>query len=170
MDEFIDLIERKSPPAPQAELEAFEAELGARLPDEYRQFLVRTNGGVVRGWYRFKGPTPSGTTRFAFLHHVCGFREEPHFSLRFNRNCCLSGDSLFPRALLWIMDDPGGNGICIGLTGPYRGRVYFWIHDEQPDPDEWNGEVETASNVILLADSFSAFVAGIGPREESDDA
>jgi hypothetical protein len=46
--------------------------------------------------------------------------------------------------------------------------VYFWIHDEQPDPQEWDGEVETAGNVILLANSFTDFVAGIIPRDSGD--
>jgi hypothetical protein len=56
---------------------------------------------------------------------------------------------------------PGGNAICLGLTGDYRCRVFFWVHDEQPDPEEWDGEVETAGNVRLLANSFTDFVAGI---------
>jgi hypothetical protein len=66
------------------------------------------------------------------------------------------------------MDDPGGNGICVGLTGEHRGKVYFWIHDEGPDPDTWDGGIDTATNVIPLTDSFTAFLAGIGPREETD--
>jgi len=168
MDDFITLIELKSPPAPLDQLKAFEPELGGRLPDDYRQFLIRTNGGFVRGWYRFKGRTPRGDIRSAYVHHVCGFREEWHLSLRFNRGCGLSPQSGFPHSLLWIMDDPGGNGICIGLAGAKRGKVYFWIHDELPDPEEWDGRVETASNVIILADSFADFVAGIGPRDDSD--
>ena len=90
-------------------------------------------------------------------------------SLTFNLDYGLNPESGFPRALLWIMEDPGGNGICIGLTGEQRGRVYFWIHDELPDPAEWGGRVETASNVIILADSFADFVAGVGPREAGDD-
>jgi SMI1 / KNR4 family (SUKH-1) len=169
MDEFVTLIELKSPPAPPEQLEAFEAELGGRLPDDYRKFLIRTNGGFVRGWYRFKGRTPRGEIRSAYVHHICGFHEEWHLSLRFNRVCSLDRESGFPHALLWIMDDPGGNGICIGLTGGLRGKVYFWIHDELPDPEEWDGTVETAGNVILLTDSFADFVAGIGPREDGDD-
>jgi hypothetical protein len=169
IDEFVALMESTAPPAPPDQIEAFEAEVGATLPDDYRKFLVRTNGGYIPGWYRFKGPTPDGQSWVAFVHHVCGLREEPHLSLRFNRACGLSGESQFPRALLWIMDDPGGNGICLGLGGKRRGRVYFWIHDEQPDPEEWDGEVETARNVILLADSFTEFIAGVGPRSEGDD-
>jgi hypothetical protein len=169
MDEFVALINLTLPPAPQDQLEAFEAELGARLPEDYRQFLIRTNGGVIRGWYRFKGRTPRGEIWHAYLHHICGFREELHFSLRFMRSCGLSPHSGLPHSLLAVMDDPGGNAICIGLHGEQRAKVYFWIHDELPDPEEWDGQVETASNVILLADSFTEFVGGIGPREDDDD-
>ena len=74
-----------------------------------------------------------------------------------------------PRDLLWIMDDPGGNGICLRLSEMKRGQVYLWIHDEQPDPESWDGQVETASNVILLAKSFTDFITAIGPREDGDD-
>jgi hypothetical protein len=167
IEEFIAIIDLKLPPASQDQLEAFETEIGIRLPEDYRQFLVNTNGGYVPGWCEFEGATHKGESWSAVVHHVGGFREELHFSLRFARSCCLSSESQFPRALLWIMDDPGGNGICIGLTGKYRGRVYLWIHDEQPDPEEWDGEVETARNVIPLANSFTDFVAGIGPMDHN---
>jgi hypothetical protein len=168
MDEFVALMEFKAPPAPQDQLEAFEVELGTTLPEDYRQFLVRTNGGVIRGRYRFKGLTPRGETQFAFIENVCGFRAEPHLSLRFNRACGSDRASGFPNELLWIMADPGGNGICLGLTGKHRGHLCLWIHDELPDPAEWDGTVETASNVLPLADSFTDFIAGVGPREASD--
>jgi hypothetical protein len=46
--------------------------------------------------------------------------------------------------------------------------VYFWIHDEQPAPEEWDGEVETTGNVILLAESFTDFVAGLDPQDDGE--
>ena len=154
----------KVPPPSPSQVEAFEAEIGTTLPDDYRRFLLRTNGGNV-DWYQFEGLTPEGKSWTAVVSHVGGLREEPDLSLRFARGCYQGRELQIPRALLWIMGDPGGNAICIGLTGKYRGRVYFWIHDEQPDPQEWDGEVETAGNVILLANSFTDFVAGIVPRD-----
>jgi hypothetical protein len=157
----------KEPPPSQAQVEAFELEIGASLPDDYRRFLLRCNGGNV-DWYQFEGLNPEGRSWTAVVSHVGGLREEPDLSLRFARGCYQGHELQIPRTLLWIMGDPGGNAICIGLTGEYRGRVYFWIHDEQPDPQEWDGEVETASNVILLANSFTDFVAGIAPRDSSD--
>jgi hypothetical protein len=30
------------------------------------------------------------------------------------------------------MSDPGGNATCLGIAGPYRGKVYRWVHDEPP--------------------------------------
>jgi hypothetical protein len=168
MDEFIALLESKSPPAPADQLAAFEAELGTGLPEDYRQFLIATNGGRVRGWYRYKGIAPDGTTGWAYINNVGGLREEWELSLRAARQLYQGSEAQIPRGLLWIMDDPGGNGICLGLSEPYRGRIYEWIHDELPDPQEWDGQVETAENILLLASSFADFVVGIGPRDDSD--
>jgi hypothetical protein len=70
-----------------------------------------------------------------------------------------------PRELLWIMDDPFGNAIGVCVTGPKRGAVYSWDHDREPRPEEWNGSIETAENVSLLANSFTDFIAGVRPAE-----
>jgi hypothetical protein len=158
----------ETPPPSLGEVEAFEAEIGATLPDDYRQFLLRCNGGRL-DWHWFHGPTPEGRRWTAVIDSVGGLREEPDLSLRDARRCYQGGEPQIPRPLLWIMGDPGGNGICLGLSGRYRGRVYFWIHDEQPDPEEWDGGVESAGNVILLADSFTDFVAGMDPSEPGDE-
>ena len=157
---------RVPPPSP-ADVEAFEAEIGTALPDDYRQFLLRCNGGRL-DWFRFDGPTPDGRKWSAVISEVGGLREESDLSLRAAHRCYQGSELQIPRSLLWIMGDPGGNGICLGLTGSYRGRVYFWIHDEQPAPEEWDGEVETAGNVVLLADSFSDFVSGVGPKDSGE--
>jgi hypothetical protein len=152
----------KTPPPSPDQVEAFEAEIGTRLPDDYRQFLLRSNGGKIN-WHEFQGPTPEGQEWNTVIDQVGGLRDERDLSLRLARRIYQGRDLQIPRALLWIMGDPGGNAMCLGLTGKYRGRVYFWIHDEQPSPEEWDGEVETAGNVILLANSFIDFVAGIVP-------
>jgi hypothetical protein len=154
-------------PPSQAQVEAFEAEIGTTLPDDYRRFLLRCNGGNI-DWYEFEGLTPEGQSWTAVISQVGGLREEPALSLRCARACYQGRELQIPRPLLWIMGDPGGNALCLGLTGKCRGRVYFWVHDEQPDPQEWDGEVETAGNVILLANSFTDFVAGITPGDSDD--
>jgi hypothetical protein len=67
------------------------------------------------------------------------------------------------------MDDPGGNAICLGIRGPHRGKVYFWDHEEEPDPDEWDGQVETAGNLEVIAESFAEFLARVSPFEDDEE-
>jgi hypothetical protein len=66
IDEFIALMKDIDPPAPADQVAAFESTIGGRLPDDYREFLIRTNGGNIPGWYRFKGPTPDVRSWTAF--------------------------------------------------------------------------------------------------------
>jgi hypothetical protein len=178
VDEFITLLRHTEPPVPESELEAFEADLGARLPEDYRQFLLRVNGGSIPEWsrYRYKGLSPDGRTRYAVVSEVGGLRAESDYSLRAHRQIYLATpgpqpelETKIPAALLWIMGDLGGNAACLGLTGPHRGKVYRWVHDEPPAEDVWDGKVETAANIWALAGSFADFLRGFGPGQEDDD-
>lgn len=165
LDEFIACVDKKQPLASLEPLTAFEAELGSTLPDDYRRFLIACNGGVFRGRYWFFGPTPEGKKADAGMHHIGGLREDSSFSLVRHRETYQGRHYVrIPRSLLWIMDDPFGNAICIGLTGEHRGRLYFWDHELEPDPDDWDGEVKLSGNIMLLANSFTDFIAGLKPR------
>jgi SMI1-KNR4 cell-wall len=156
-------VEDRQPPAPWWRLAIFELRLGTRLPEDYRKFLVECNGGYVGGALWFTGPTPSGEEADAGVHHVGGLRKERCFSLTWNQER-YSGR---PRSeLLWIMDDPFGNAICLGVRGERRGRVFFWDHENEPGID-WDGSVNGAANLQLLAMSFAEFVAGLHPNEDS---
>jgi hypothetical protein len=150
LDEFISLVEDKSPPAPENELAAFETAIGQALPDDYRYFLANCNGGYLGG-------------RFG-INVVGGLRPEADYSLIENSN--IYGDRI-PASLMWIMDDPFGNAICLGLEGEHLGKVYHWDHENEPVGEDWDGDVETAGNVTLLANSFSEFVADLQDLNEA---
>ncbi len=162
IDEFIAQVREKAPPAAVKDVKSLEADIGHPLPDDYRDFLLNCNGGVCGGSLWFQGRGTDGKTVEAGVHHVGGFREESYFSLR-RRLKTYKGR--IPQSLLWIHDDPFGNAVCLGVAPPYRGRVYFWDHENEPD-DDWDGSVETAGNLTLLANSFTEYVAGIRPTEE----
>jgi cell wall assembly regulator SMI1 len=165
IEELVQAIDGKSPPANETEIAAFEAELGATLPADYRRFLVLCNGGHLGGTLWYIGPTPEGRTADAGIHHIGGFRGESYFSLRANRAVYQGSEVRIPLELLWIMDDPFGNAICLGVDGPSRGKVFFWDHEVPPTLGVWNGRVESAENIQLLADSFTEFVSGLHPTE-----
>ncbi len=164
IDEFIAQVEKKSPPAPPDKLERFEGLIGHRLPDDYRYFLINCNGGYVGGRYWFRGKNPEGREVEAGVHHIGGFRDESHFSLLWTWDCY---DGRIPDALIWINDDPFGNAICLGVAGEQRGKVYFWAHENEPDED-WDGSVESADNVTLIANSFTEYVAGLRELDDAD--
>jgi hypothetical protein len=121
-------------------------------------------GGRVGGALWFRGLTPNGDTADVGIDDVGGFRAPNHLSLAWRRECY---DGRIPDDLLWIMRDPFGNVICLGVSGESRGKVYFWDHESELE-DEWNGSVESAGNIKLLANDFVAFVAHLVPR--TDDA
>jgi SMI1-KNR4 cell-wall len=161
LDELLAALDHKSPPAPMNVLERFEATIGQRLPDDYREFLVRCNGGYGCGYVQFHGPTPKGHAADACVNHVGGFRKESYFSLESSYDNYQKHEVRIPKELVWIADDPFGNAICLGISSAHRGRVFFWDHENEPDPDEWDGRVETAGNIDLLANSFTEFMAGL---------
>lgn len=164
IDEFIAVVDKKSPPAPAESIASFEFDIEHPLPDDYRYFLVNCNGGYVGGRFWFRGTNPDCREVEAGVHHIGGFREESYFSLLWAQDCY---HGRIPDSLVWIHDDPFGNAICLGVAEPHRGRVYFWDHENEPG-DGWDGAVETAGNLTLLANSFTEYVAGMRPTEEAD--
>jgi hypothetical protein len=166
-EEFLAAVQDKSPPAPPDRLAAFESAIGCTLPEDYRRFLVACNGGYASGKVLFLGAT-SASGSVAGVHHVGGFRQDYGASLEARRERFQTGDPPpIPRELIWIMDDPSGNPICLGIAGEHRDRVYFCDHEQGPDPDTWDGRVESAGCFTLLADSFAMFVAGLRPRDDA---
>jgi hypothetical protein len=120
INEFLVAIDKKLPPAPELELSRLEFAVGQRLPEDYREFLVACNGGYVGGALWFRGPTPLGQGADAGVHHIGGFCKQTHFSLSWKRECY---EGRIPKDLMWIMDDPFGNAICLGVSGNSRGKV-----------------------------------------------
>lgn len=159
LERLIEAVKKKAAPAPEAAVLAFEQSIGAILPDDYRAFLVACNGGFLSGTLGFEAVDPSGEPLGVSIHHIGGMRAENHFSLSWARAIYRGR---IPDDLLWIMDDPCGNAICLGLRGTYTGKVYFWDHENEPD-DDWDGDVESAGNITCLADRFADFIAALRP-------
>lgn len=163
IDEFLAQIDDKLPPAPAEELAAFERAIGHPLPDDYRQFLVACNGGYVGRQLWFQGPTPGAGTVKVGVHHVGGFRKEWHFSLPEHRTA--DDEDRRPSALVWVMDDPFGNDLCIGVSGPHVGRMFF-CHREYDLVDSWESSIDSSSSgLFVLADSLTNFIAHVRPLE-----
>lgn len=70
-----------------------------------------------------------------------------------------------PAGLLPIGSDPGGNLICLACAGEKARQVFFWERVKEANVHE--GEVVGWGNVLLIAESFPAFLLGLptAPQE-----
>lgn len=162
VEEFVGLVEDRGTPLPEEVVRAFEAGIGARLPIGYRRFLMACNGGHLGGSVTFSaGGIESG------IHHIYGLRKEPllHFQ-RLRETYQTWPEIRVSLDLLPIMDDSFGNKICLGLRKPHWEAIFFWDHEiEDSLEDGWDGSIEQAGNLTLLAPSFLDFVALLEPPQ-----
>jgi hypothetical protein len=63
-----------------------------------------------------------------------------------------------------ISYDSFGNLILIAIKNADRGKIYFWDHEMEADPNQ--GEVPDYSNLTLIADSFDEFINSLHDFEE----
>lgn len=129
----------------------FEAKYGINLPQSYREFLLRSNGGkvtpcgfVVPGWY-------GGITALARFYGI-------HSGKLYNLGLILEGSrDVLPPDFLAVAEDGGGNLITLGVKGKHVGKVYFWDHEDELD-DEGESKMDM-SNMFILADDFKLFLS-----------
>lgn len=136
------------PPISEQALEEFEAEIGTLLPDDYRDFLLRYNGGEP-------SPRSFDVMTYVLLESVgiisfYGLHDGPYFSLRRHRALLLP---VMPSSLLAIADVIYPNELlCLGLQGQRRGRIVYWDGNFGSDDDS------DFSNVYPVAGTFSDFL------------
>jgi hypothetical protein len=144
-------------------LEEFEAKIGSRLPEDYREFLINHNGGKPMPC-DFVVTEKEGSDS---LHVIYGIHCGPSYANLEEVNALYSGR--IPRSLITFAEDPFGNAICIGINGDNSGKVFFWDHELESD-DEVEPDYE---NITLLAESFSEFLSGlyehVDPNESEVD-
>jgi ankyrin repeat protein len=142
-------------PVSPDQLAQIERSLDLRLPDQYRSFLLRANGGV---------PDPKGF-RYTVVDEEEGTRGQHKAKIaRFYPAADLKLLWGFPDWLLPIAhaeDALEGGMLCIAVKGKQQGRIYYW-------PEQELGE----EKLHRVADSFGSFLAllGKGKRKDADPA
>lgn len=123
------------------EVEEFELRHDIKLPNQYREFLIKSNGGYPHA-STFKISDEDGESvvnKFYGIGDMKGNLDRVFEIL----------DGELPEGFISIGDDPAGNEICIGINEKYYGKIYLWIHDMESD--------EELSNMFLLAESSNEF-------------
>jgi cell wall assembly regulator SMI1 len=151
-------------PLSEERLARLESQLKARLPEDYRAFLLQSNGGrpaPCRFTFALEGEEQESILEWFFAVHDQPYEEDedwgpdageglpPYFAQPLDE---VRKDfrSEMPKAkVLPVGRDPGGNLVCLGYAGKWAGRVYFFDHE--------------MGMLVHLAESFTEFLAGLSP-------
>lgn len=128
-----------------------------KLPKEYRKFLLTQNGGYPdKSIFFFKNQNIGSD-----VQGMLGITPEGGLNLLTEIR---TYTGRIPSSTFPIGYDSFGNLILISVKNPDRGKIYFWDHELEADPDQ--GEVADYSNLTLIADSFDEFINNLKSDEE----
>jgi len=170
-------MKERGPQITEAAIVRFEVQLGTKLPDDYRDFLLDVNGGqTARSHRQFLMVTSAGRKDGTLLNSLNSLDDPDD---RFNlATRWMSSHQQFPPAfpdippdlpdlppeVLPIGYDGFGGTVGLVVAGPHRGQVWF-LDGVAPRPEGSNPRVEwfDRRDVSKIADSFREFMAGLGP-------
>lgn len=111
---------------------AFESEVGIKFPEDYKAFIIKSNGGIPKeNWlYNFfdKVTERKNTSVIRKFFSLTSDNSVLKNNLREIYNT-MTNEKAIPNDMLPIADDPGGNIIGISLNKNDFGYVYFLNHE-----------------------------------------
>jgi ankyrin repeat protein len=103
-------------------IESLESYIGYSLPESYRLFLFKNNGGRIK-------PNAFNTIHNeieSLVHFMYGFTQKSNYDIKSNYNRWINGGASVQ--YLPIATDVWGNDIVLDLVS-HHGRVLFWSHN-----------------------------------------
>ena len=122
--------------------------LKGKLPEDYLQFLVATNGGEPKP-NCFSYVDQSGRKEDSLVDRFFGVSDNESYGFQDNIECY---EDRIPLGFCPIADDPFDNLILLGVHDLNRGQVYFWDHEEESE------DKPTMDNMSFIAPAFTEFI------------
>jgi cell wall assembly regulator SMI1 len=149
----VKIVQSKSPVTKERIAEV-EQQLGIKLPNSYKAFLLEHNGGspeTPEFLFRREGEEPQQGLAAWFM----AIHDGPHNNFL---DYFETFQGRIPTGTLPIAKDPGGNLILLGLEGPLEGKVFFWTKDSEP----LDGTPTEPEMLYWIADTFDDFIKSLG--------
>ncbi|MCX7570162.1 SMI1/KNR4 family protein [Tumebacillus sp. DT12] len=131
------------------ELVAAEQRLKVVFPTDFREFLLKHNGGRPTP-NKFDFIDTNGESSNSQIDFFFAIFEGHIDNLEIEYRARVEEDRLLPH-FVPIANDPFGNLICLSVRSEDLGKVYFWDHEIEP-------ETAGYENMSLIADSFTEFL------------
>ena len=141
-------------PATLEDISNFEKIIKGNLPNDYKDFLMKYNGGQPQpNSFRFFSDRNDGSSVDQFL----SLGREKHSNLL---NYYENYKDRIPSGFIPIAHDAGGNLIIMELKSNSN-RIYFWDHEFEVD----DGETPNMDNVYYINQSFTKFINDLYKEE-----
>lgn len=139
------------------EVDRVEKKVGLTFPNEYREHLLKHNGGQCSpNSFSF---LENGTESMSCIDWFLAIYDGEYDSLEKYIDIYKTHDKRLPSHILPIAHDPGGNLICISCGSSDRGSIYFWDHEKEVNYS--TSRDDDYSNLLLIAGSFNGFLNGL---------
>jgi hypothetical protein len=158
-------------PTDEIAIASFEKLIGVPVPADYREFLVKHNGGTVLPDCFFVYGCSTGD--YHTLQYLCGVRPNSGGNL-------VSEFETFhdriPFEFIPIGYNPGSDLLLLAVRGKDYGRIFYWDSSDKkpselPDDHEWTEQELSYSiyrNVHFVAGSFTEFLQNLQPYPNSE--
>jgi hypothetical protein len=164
----------QGPAISESEIAVFEKKIGESLPDDFREYMLKYNGGgllldgkniIVKIDWQGKDPQEGGSG--AFVEYFHEFSDDTSSGLEMN-DCYQTFKDRIPDDTISIAHDPGGSLFLIGVKGKNRGKVFFWSRDYE-DINKGPDGSPTYDNVGFVSNSFKNFLEKLEPEPDDWD-
>jgi hypothetical protein len=140
-------------------LRQWEQSTAYTLPKDYRSFINKYNGGMIKPWiFRHDHPQVVGSDREMLLDYLRDWQSVVEIS-----HLDTPPDlATLPPGHIDIGRDPGGGRILLSLRPQDHGNVVYWL----PSYMHWG---EEPNNVVgFIARSFTEFLNGLFDDGETE--
>jgi len=137
-------------PLSMTDIDELERSLGIALPNDYRAFLLKYNGGR---------PTPNGFPIEGLKGNPMGSIQvffgigSPIESCNLDWNYATHNGRV-PTNLFPIACDDGGDLVCLSLYGKDAGAVVFWDYFNEPDEPSYQNAYHIAGSLAEFLESI----------------
>jgi SMI1 / KNR4 family (SUKH-1) len=158
-------MNERGPRVTEAAVAAFEAKLGSRLPDDYREFLLTVNGGRTARSHRLftirLRKVRTDATALNSLNSLDDPDDRSDLETLWRRE-----REWLPEEVIPVGYDGLGGTVVVVIEGPRRGQVWF-LDGVDPRSEDANPRVEwfDRRDVSKVADSFREFMHDLRPLD-----
>src|SRR5690625_1089796 len=138
------------------DIKDFEQENNIRLTTNYKDFLLKWNGGYIEP-HLFYISDKQGVSAMNIFNGIGDFDDslDEYIDIL---------DYRLPEGFIPIGDDSNGNQVCLGTLQPHYDHIYFWDHENESDLDE-----PDMSNMYFLASNIWEFLDSLYEDESDED-